>query len=141
MVLFGESFKQEGPGACDCGLEIADCGLKEAGLDGVRAKRSQFGGRIVRNEPNLACRSPAPEEIVQNEAKVGVTGAYGQRQLSCVTWPGRRVSAQNKPNLAHQRKMSGGNAQPPIRPGAGCTKSRSVQNEPNLARSGAGAGG
>jgi hypothetical protein len=32
---------------------IVDCGLKEAGRDGVRAKRSQFGDRIVRNEPNF----------------------------------------------------------------------------------------
>jgi hypothetical protein len=27
----------------DCGLRIGDCGLEEAGRDGVRAKRSQFG--------------------------------------------------------------------------------------------------
>jgi hypothetical protein len=36
------------------GTPIADCGLEDAGRDGVRAKRSQFRDRIVRNEPNFA---------------------------------------------------------------------------------------
>jgi hypothetical protein len=47
-------------------------------------------------------------------------------------WPGRRVNAQNEPNFGHRGKMSGGDAQPPIRSGAGSTKSRGVQNEANF---------
>jgi hypothetical protein len=47
-----------GPGAPDCGLMIADCGLEDAACgrapEAKCAKRTQFGGRIVRNEPNLA---------------------------------------------------------------------------------------
>jgi hypothetical protein len=55
-------------------------------------------------------------------------------------WLGRRVDAQNKPNLGQRGKKSGAlgaerhcvSGQPPIRSGAGSTKRRNVQNEPNL---------
>jgi hypothetical protein len=43
-------------------------------------------------------RRRPPEEIVQNEAKLGMTGVYGQRPLSCGSWLGRRVTAPNEPN-------------------------------------------
>jgi hypothetical protein len=39
----------------------------EPNLGSKRAKRTQFGGRNVRNEPNFAPRGPLTEEIVQNE--------------------------------------------------------------------------
>jgi hypothetical protein len=60
---------------------------------------------------------------------VSVWGVAKLGSESCKTnpiWTGRRVSAQNKPNLGHPGKKSGGDAQP--------TKSRSVHNEANLAR-------
>ncbi len=41
---------------------------------------------------------------------------------------------QNKPNLGHRGKMSGGDARPPIRSGAGSTRRRNVQNEANFGR-------
>jgi hypothetical protein len=48
-----------------------------------------LGRRIVRNEPNFPHCGRLTEEIVQNEAKLGWAGAYGQRRLSCEVWLGR----------------------------------------------------
>jgi hypothetical protein len=61
----------------------------------------------------------------------------------------RRPNAQNKPNLAHPGKKSGGPGakrhcmpgQPPTRSGAGSTKRRIVRNEANFARLRAADGG
>jgi hypothetical protein len=158
----------------------------------MRKTNPIWPGRRVnaQNEPNLGQAAGVPRRIVQNEAKLRGTGAYGQRQLPCGLWLGRGVTrakrtqfcpgwrhmpeanAQNEPNLAGdgdemrktnpisatRGKMSGGDAQPSIRPGAGSTKSqraqnkpnfgqavgvprRIAQNEPNLPRPGAGDGG
>jgi hypothetical protein len=40
-------------------------------------------GKMRRTNPIWPPRGPVLEEIVQNKAKVGETGAYGQRQLPC----------------------------------------------------------
>jgi hypothetical protein len=45
---------------------------------------------------------------------------------------GRGPIMQNEPNLGHRRKEWGGDAQPPIRSGAGSAESGRVQNEANL---------
>jgi hypothetical protein len=60
--------------------------------------------------------------------------AGGEMRKTNPISPGRRVNVQNEPNFGQRRKMSGGDAQPPIRSGAGSTKRRNVQNEPNSAR-------
>jgi hypothetical protein len=107
-------------------LWIGDCGLKEAGLDGVRAKRTQFGGRIVRNEPNFA---PPQAAGGGNCAKRSQTwGNWGMWAEAVSLWsvarPGsktcktnpisstegrrRRVNVQNEPNLARLRTRAGG---------------------------------
>jgi hypothetical protein len=83
QILEGQVCKTKpihGPGAHDCGLAIAGCGLKE-----------QARMAFVPNEANLSRSRWLTEEIVQNEAKLGGTGVYGQRPLSCWAWLGRGV--------------------------------------------------
>jgi hypothetical protein len=73
---------------------------------------------------------PGRRVNAQNEPNLARPG--GEVRKTNPIWPGRRVNAQNEPNFGHRGKMSGGDAQPPIRSGAGSTKSRGVQNEPNF---------
>ncbi len=89
-----DSFKFEAPSAKQEEMEasrlrISDGGLKEAGRDGVRAEQSQFGVKTCKTNPIPPRRRGLTEGIVQNEAKLGETGVYGQRQLSCAAWLGR----------------------------------------------------
>jgi hypothetical protein len=124
----------------------ADGGRSRAGTPNPFDYRS--GQALQRAEscetnPISPRRRRRTEEIVRNEAKLGMTGVYGQRRLSCGAWLGRgvkrakrtqfgsagdvrqRVNVRNEPNLDHRQKMSGGDDRP--------TKSRRMQNEPNLA--------
>jgi hypothetical protein len=80
------------------------------------AKQTQFGpaggaGRRKSCETNPIsprCRW-LPEGIVQNKAKLGGTGGYRQRQLSCGPWLGREVKRAKQTQSA--------------RPGPGSSKS------------------
>jgi hypothetical protein len=159
----------------------ADGGRSRAGTPNPFDYRS--GQALQRAEscetnPISPRRRRRTEEIVRNEAKLGMTGVYGQRRLSCGAWLDRgvkrakrtqfgagahycglriadcgfkdagcgrtpeakrakrtqfgsagdvrqRVNVRNEPNLDHRQKMSGGDDRP--------TKSRRMQNEPNLA--------
>jgi hypothetical protein len=126
-----------GRGARDCGLEIADCGLRDAGCgrapEAKCAKRSQFPAGPGGTRPQG--RGP----IMQNKmptTKVEFKPAkprYQPRNADRKPLPRLLSWASNKPNLGDRRKKWGGDAQPPITSGAGSTRSRSVQNKPNLA--------
>jgi hypothetical protein len=104
----------------------------------LASKRQTHGWPIAQNEPNLA-RPGATDGGVRAKRSqtwgdwgmwakaVVVWGVARPGSESCKTnpiWPDRRVNAQNKPNLGHRGKVSGGYAQP--------TKSRNLQNEPNF---------
>jgi hypothetical protein len=66
-----------------------------AGGGAVAACRRPGGGEpwmtSAQNEANLPRSRCLTEEIVQNEAKLGDTGVYGQRSLSYGAWLGRGV--------------------------------------------------
>jgi hypothetical protein len=128
------------------GLRI-ERGRLRAGAGGKMRKTNPIwpGGRInVRNEPNFA---PAQATGGRNCPKRSQTwGEWGRRAKATVVWsvarPGSETCKTNPilgPGAPRFRigdcglqEMSGGDAQPPIRSGAGTTKSRIVQNEPNL---------
>jgi hypothetical protein len=112
------NFARRGPR--DCGLAIADCGLKEPGLDGVRAKRTQFQGRIVKNEPNLVrpegrcaqqTQSRPPAEGVRRGAQPPIrSGASSMKSQS----------VQNEANLPGPLAAAPRGASVPARLNAGC---------------------
>jgi hypothetical protein len=109
----------------------------------------------AQNEPNLACRGRRTEEIVQNEAKLEWIGVYGQRQLPCGAWLGRRMKRAKRTKLrgpeAHDCELVAADwrtpavgvqaGQSPVLPNIPSSHSRprnrgrkeNVQNEPNLA--------
>jgi hypothetical protein len=97
-------------GPLDCGLMIADCGLREPGLDGIRAKRTQFppGRRrptdeTVQNEPNFA---PPQTADAGNCAKQSQTwGDWSIWAKAAIVWGVARPGSETcKTNLIWGRK-------------------------------------
>jgi hypothetical protein len=110
--------------------------------------------RSVQNEPNLVRPGRLMEGIVQNKAKLGQTGACGQRS-SCGPWLGRLVKRAKRTQFGPARRRAGGEmcktnpillsgqmvgtAHPTKR--GGSLRRGIVQNEPNFARQRTRAGG
>jgi hypothetical protein len=126
------------------GREPRDCGLKEAGLEGVRAKRSQSGGRIVRNEPNFARPQAADGGNCAKRSqtwrdwgmwvKVVVWGVARPGSETCETNP---ISGPGAPRLRIRDcglKEVGRGRPTPDQVGGRLYQEPNVQNEPNFGR-------
>jgi hypothetical protein len=77
------------------------------------------GGQMRKTNPISPGRRRLAEEIVQNEAKLGMAGVCGQRQLSRQAWLGGTVKRAKRTQFA---------------PAAGVRRRPNVQNEPNSRR-------
>jgi hypothetical protein len=116
---------------------LHDCGLKGTGRDGVHAKRTQFGGRIVRNEPNFASSQAADREDCAKRSQTW--GDWGMWTKVVGEWgvPGRGVKRAKRTQFgpaAGGRRRRNLRNEPNFAPAAGVSRSQNAQNEPNLAR-------
>jgi hypothetical protein len=83
-------------------LRIGDCGLWiERGRQGWRP--ANLGVESCKTNPISPGRGRLTEEIVQNEAKLGEPGVYGQRQPSCGAWLGRGVKCAKRTQFGGPR--------------------------------------
>ena len=110
---------QPAPGAGDCGLLIADCGLKKGTVprqtmrnkakDTGRGTRGQASSYLPILLPSVLCvpRRPLRLVVVRNKAKLGMDGVSGRSEHRVRDDSTAERSVRNKANAAAEAVCSG----------------------------------